>query len=70
LLTGSNKDGAQGMARIKECGGLTLVQDPASAESARMPESALAATQIDRVLPLPEIASFLIDTSTGSKVKL
>lgn len=70
LLTGSNRDGALGMARIKECGGLTLVQDPASAESGRMPEAAIAATEIDRVLPLPEIASFLIDISTGSKVKL
>lgn len=69
LLTGSNRDGAHGMARIHECGGLTLVQDPASAESRRMPDAALAATQIDRVLPLPEIAGFLIDTSTGSKVK-
>ena len=69
LLTGSNKDGAQGMARIKECGGITLVQDPASAESGRMPEAAIAASRIDRVLPLPEIAAFLIDISTGSKVK-
>ena len=70
LLTGSNKDGAQGMARIKECGGLTLVQDPASAESVRMPEAAIEASEIDRVLPLSEIAGFLIDISTGSKVKL
>ncbi|HYP29932.1 MAG TPA: chemotaxis protein CheB [Blastocatellia bacterium] len=69
LLTGSNRDGAQGMARIKECGGITLVQDPASAESGRMPEAAIAASEIDRVLPLPEIATFLIDISTGSKVK-
>lgn len=70
LLTGSNRDGAQGMARIKDCGGLTLVQDPASAESVRMPEAAIAASEIDRVLPLSEIADFLIDISTGSKVKL
>ena len=69
LLTGSNRDGAQGMARIKECGGMTLVQDPASAESVRMPEAAIAASKVDWVLPLPEIASFLIDISAGSKVK-
>jgi two-component system, chemotaxis family, protein-glutamate methylesterase/glutaminase len=70
LLTGSNKDGAEGMARVKDCGGLTLVQDPASAESVRMPEAAIEASGIDRVLPLSEIADFLIDISTGSKVKL
>src|SRR5215212_4683664 len=43
LLSGSNSDGARGMARIKEYGGLAIVQDPASAESSRMPEAAIAA---------------------------
>jgi two-component system, chemotaxis family, protein-glutamate methylesterase/glutaminase len=61
LLSGSNEDGAQGIARIKARGGLTLVQDPASAESARMPAAAIAASEVDHVLPLAEIAQFLND---------
>lgn len=61
LLSGSNEDGAQGIARVKARGGLTLVQDPASAESARMPAAAIATSEVDHVLPLAEIAQFLND---------
>ena len=61
LLSGSNEDGANGIARVKARGGLTIVQDPASAESARMPAAAIAASPVDHVLPLAEIAPFLND---------
>jgi two-component system, chemotaxis family, protein-glutamate methylesterase/glutaminase len=59
VLTGANEDGAAGLARIKEAGGVAIVQDPKTAERARMPEAALAATSADVVLPLDEIAPFL-----------
>jgi two-component system chemotaxis response regulator CheB len=59
ILTGANRDGAQGLAKIKALGGLAVVQDPASAESRAMPDAAMSATTVDRVLPLPEIAPFL-----------
>jgi two-component system chemotaxis response regulator CheB len=61
LLSGANQDGAQGAARIKECGGVAIVQEPASAQSPVMPEAALATTAIDYILPLPGIASFLVN---------
>lgn len=59
LLTGASADGAAGMAYIHQRGGRTLVQDPASAECAVMPQSALDAAPIDLVLPLAEIGSYL-----------
>ncbi len=59
ILTGANRDGARGLAGIKARGGLAIVQDPQSAESRAMPEAAIAATAVDRILPLPEIAPFL-----------
>jgi two-component system chemotaxis response regulator CheB len=59
ILTGANRDGAQGLAKIKSFGGLTLVQEPQSAESPTMPEAAISTTPVDRILPLPEIAPFL-----------
>lgn len=59
LLSGSNQDGARGMKAVKARGGLTIVQDPTTAESRQMPEAAIAVTQIDHILPLPEIAGFL-----------
>ena len=59
VLTGASRDGARGLARIKEAGGLAVVQDPEGAASRAMPEAAVAATRVDRVLALGEIATFL-----------
>jgi len=59
VLTGANADGARGLRRIVDRGGLAIVQDPASAESPAMPAAAIAATPGARVFPLGEIAPFL-----------
>ena len=61
ILTGANGDGARGLARIKDAGGLALVQEPSTAQAREMPEAAIAATGVDRVLPLREMAPFLND---------
>ena len=63
ILTGTNTDGAQGLAKIKAYGGLAVVQEPATAASRRMPEATIAATPVDHILPLPEIAPFLVSLS-------
>src|ERR1017187_1180771 len=60
ILTGSNSDGANGLKRIQECGGLTIVQDPKTAESAYMPTSAIAAIKPDYILSLNDITELLI----------
>jgi len=59
ILSGVGGDGARGLAAIKERGGSTLVEDPATAAYPAMPQAALAASKVDRVLPLAEIAPFL-----------
>ena len=59
ILTGANEDGAAGLARIKELGGVAVVQDPRSAERREMPTAALEATSADAVLPLEEIGKFV-----------
>lgn len=59
ILTGASCDGARGLARIKRCGGLAVVQDPQTAKSPAMPQAALAATAVDHVLALSDIAPFL-----------
>jgi two-component system, chemotaxis family, protein-glutamate methylesterase/glutaminase len=59
VLTGASRDGAQGALRVKKKGGIVVVQDPSTAESRVMPESAIAACSPDRVLPLDGIAAFL-----------
>lgn len=60
ILTGANDDGAAGVRAIKQNGGTVIVQDPATAESPEMPSAAIAAAEVDRILPLEEISSFLV----------
>jgi two-component system chemotaxis response regulator CheB len=59
VLTGANDDGADGLRRIKELGGVAIVQDPGSAERQEMPTAAIEATNADVVLPLGDIGLFL-----------
>ena len=59
ILTGANEDGAAGLARIKERGGVAIVQEPATSERRAMPDAALKAAAADAVLPLDEIGAFL-----------
>jgi two-component system, chemotaxis family, protein-glutamate methylesterase/glutaminase len=61
ILTGSNSDGSEGLKRIQAYGGLTIVQDPNTAESSYMPLSALAVIQPDFILPLNGIIALLIN---------
>jgi two-component system, chemotaxis family, protein-glutamate methylesterase/glutaminase len=61
VLTGANEDGAIGAWRIKQRGGVVLVQDVASAEAAAMPAAAIAATNVDKVVPLAELPAVLND---------
>jgi two-component system chemotaxis response regulator CheB len=65
ILTGANKDGAEGLARIKRYGGVAIVQDPREAERRAMPEAAIAATVADAVLPLDEIGKFIYGLCLG-----
>jgi len=60
VLTGSNSDGAKGIKRISELGGLAIIQDPETAESPTMPSSAIAAVQPDYILSLEKIVQLLI----------
>ena len=73
VLTGANNDGAKGIKRVKECGGLAIIQDPKTAESASMPASAIAALlsgkqaiQPDYILPLEKIIELLIEIEKNS----
>jgi two-component system chemotaxis response regulator CheB len=65
LLTGANNDGAHGMRLIKEHGGLTIAQDPATAEYPVMPKAAIDAKAVDKILPIEGIGEFLLKLETG-----
>ena len=59
VLTGANADGAAGLRRIVDRGGLAYVQLPQTAESPTMPQAAINAVPQARVLTIAEIAESL-----------
>ena len=60
VLTGANADGSDGLRKIVARKGTAIVQDPDTAESPTMPRAALAAVPKATVLPIGEIAPFLV----------
>lgn len=66
LMTGASEDGARGLAAICDAGGRTVVQDPADAKIATMPEAALALFRPDHILTLHGIGKLLADLETGT----
>jgi two-component system chemotaxis response regulator CheB len=50
-----------GMKRIKDRGGLTIVQEPSECMIDTMPVAALKITQIDYVLTVPQIINFILE---------
>jgi len=61
VLTGANADGAHGLARIVELGGVAVVQDPASSARPEMPQAALDAVPTARVATLDELPGVLVE---------
>jgi len=59
VLTGNLDDGAAGLAAIKRCGGLAVVQDPSEAFAASMPQAALDAAEVDHVAFLDEMGPLI-----------
>lgn len=59
VLTGMLDDGASGLADLKSCGGVTVVQGPRGAEAPDMPLAALRSADVDYRAPLPDLAALL-----------
>jgi two-component system chemotaxis response regulator CheB len=55
LLTGMGKDGAAGLLKIRQAGGLTIAQDEASSVIYGMPREAVLLNAAQQILPLGEI---------------
>ncbi len=64
LLSGANADGAKGMGEVKKAGGMTIAQDPASAQNPVMPQAAIDAGVVDEVLGLEQIGQRLVELGT------
>jgi two-component system chemotaxis response regulator CheB len=64
LLTGMGRDGAAGCAAIVKRGGFTLVQDQSTSAIFGMPKAAIEANGASLVLPLQDIATYLVTLGT------
>jgi two-component system, chemotaxis family, CheB/CheR fusion protein len=65
ILSGTGKDGSQGIQAIHRKGGLVIVQSPESAQYDAMPQSAIGTGAVDYILPPDEIPDILIDQITN-----
>ncbi|UZR98493.1 chemotaxis protein CheB [Chondrinema litorale] len=59
ILSGSGSDGTAGLRVIRAAGGITLVQRPETAQHDSMPQSAIDANVVDKVVDIEEIPSLL-----------
>ena len=67
VMTGASADGAEGLRAIADRGGVAIVEDPASAECAVMPQAAIAATPTATVLSLRQIADYVAALAGGAR---
>ncbi|MBI5556594.1 MAG: chemotaxis protein CheB [Deltaproteobacteria bacterium] len=68
IVSGASDDGARGMRAIKAAGGLTIAQEPATAEYPFMPQAAIDTGAVDEVLPVEAIGRRLVECG-GWQVK-
>lgn len=70
ILSGTGTDGTKGIHSIKECGGMVIVQEPATAKFDGMPNSAIASGDIDFILPPRRIYEELFNYVNEEPVKV
>ncbi|HEX8460329.1 MAG TPA: chemotaxis protein CheB, partial [Segetibacter sp.] len=54
ILSGTGTDGTKGIEKVKQAGGMVMVQDPVTAKFDGMPNSAIHSENVDYILP-PEL---------------
>ncbi len=63
IMTGMGNDGVRGLLEMRQAGALTAAQDEASSVVFGMPKEAIAAGAALEILPLDEIAAFILRSS-------
>lgn len=60
ILTGANHDGAKGISKIRQLGGVTIAQKPETAQYPYMPKAAIDTNDVQYILTPTEIIDFLL----------
>ena len=61
ILSGANRDGAFGLKKLKQLGGLAIVQDPNECQVKTMTEASLKLTSVDHIFTTSQIINFLLN---------
>jgi chemotaxis methyl-accepting protein methylase len=61
VLSGTGANGSMGLKRVKEMGGIALVQNPREAEFNEMPRNSIATELVDEILSVAEIPDKIIE---------
>lgn len=67
VLTGMGRDGANGTAEIKNCGGITLSEDRSTCTIYGMPKAAFETGKVDLVLPITDISNQITKIVAGGR---
>lgn len=59
ILTGMLRDGTVGLRHVRDAGGITIVQNPETAEAGEMPRNAMEGLDVDYCLDVAEIGPLL-----------
>ncbi len=70
VLSGSNRDGSTGIKAIREAGGTTVAQEPATADFRIMPQAAIETGCVDFVVPVDELGKLLNRLCNGEKIRV
>jgi two-component system, chemotaxis family, protein-glutamate methylesterase/glutaminase len=65
ILSGTGRDGTDGAIALRAAGGTVFAQDEATSDYFGMPEAAIRAGAVDRILPIDQIAPAVIDFVGG-----
>jgi two-component system chemotaxis response regulator CheB len=60
ILSGSGKDGKEGMVVVKQMGGFNIVQDRSTAAYFEMPQAAISTGKVDLILPVETISAHIL----------
>jgi two-component system CheB/CheR fusion protein len=66
VMSGTGSDGAVGLTRVKEEGGITMAQSPMDAEHDDMPRAAVATGMVDFVLEAASMGTKLVELSMNA----
>jgi len=64
ILSGANADGTQGLKSVRQAGGITIAQEPATAQVPFMPQQAIQHVPVDIILNADEMTHFINNLKT------